>query len=577
MRRTGLRRFFSLRRVLACVVFLLTGTAAVFTVLYAVIDVPLPNEQAEAESNVYLYSDGTRLARTGKVNRESVPLNRVPEGVRNAFVAAEDMSFYDSSGIDPLGTARGVFNTLAGKGAQGGSTITQQYVKNYYLSQERTLTRKVKEMVISLKVDQRMSKNAILAGYLNTSYFGRVAYGVQAASRAYYGKDVEDLTVAEGAYLAALVQAPSQYDWATASPGARQLVRRRWKYVLGNMTEMGVLDPAERRHMRFPTPRAPKSGLGLDGHAGYLVDAANRELIASGVGEQRLAAGGWTIRLNIDPERQRALERAAGQQKRGPRGDGLAAADADTQTGAVSVSPSTGKVLALYGGRDYAHHYLSNATRTDYQAGDAFAPLKLAAELELSRGARTKAGYVRTVKRTAAGLGMDPDANGVTAGTQTLSRGLMGTSALELAGAYAAFDNDGRKITPAVVGSARRGAESANLPRPVGGRAIRAETAYSVMANLTKRQGVPHETGDEYGGTGVPTSLPAAKQILPVVSGTSDDQKAAWCVGFSPGAVTAVGTFGEDAKTRDQLALGEAAQSSPPKIWSAYTAGADAG
>ena len=166
------------------------------------------------------------MARTGKVNREIVDLSEVPKDVQRTFVAAENKSFYKDSGVDLKGTARGLLNTLSGKGKQGGSTITQQYVKNYYLTQDQTVTRKLKELVISLKVDRQKSKDDILAGYINTSYYGRGAYGIQAAAQAYYGMDAKKLTVAQGAYLAALLQAPSQYDWAVASDTARSWSRR---------------------------------------------------------------------------------------------------------------------------------------------------------------------------------------------------------------------------------------------------------------------------------------------------------------------------------------------------------------
>ena len=145
----------------------------------------------------------------------------MPKDVQHAFVAAENKSFYRDQGVDLKGTTRGLLNTLSGKGKQGGSTITQQYVKNYYLTQDQTVSRKLKELVISLKVDQRMKKDDILAGYLNTVYYGRGASGIQAAAQAYYGVDAKDLDTSQGAYLAALLQAPSQYDWAVASD-ARQ-------------------------------------------------------------------------------------------------------------------------------------------------------------------------------------------------------------------------------------------------------------------------------------------------------------------------------------------------------------------
>ena len=144
------------------------------------------------------------------------------------------------------GTARGLINTALGRGKQGGSTITQQYVKNYDLSQEQTVSRKLKELVISLKVDQQKSKDYILAGYINTSYYGRGAYGIQAAARAYYDKDVEELSVEQGAYLASVLQAPSQYDWSAAGPKGKKLVKARWNYVLDNMVEKDWLPGSER-------------------------------------------------------------------------------------------------------------------------------------------------------------------------------------------------------------------------------------------------------------------------------------------------------------------------------------------
>src|SRR5690606_877635 len=175
------------------------------------------------------------LARDGEVNREVVDLAQIPKPVQRTFVAAENKSFYKDAGVDIKGTTRGLVNTLTGKGTQGGSTITQQYVKNYYLTQEQTVTRKLKELAISLKLDREKSKDYILAGYTNTSYYGRNAYGIQAAAQAYYRVDAEDLTVEQGAYLAALLQAPSQYDWAVASENTKKLVQQRWNYVLDNM------------------------------------------------------------------------------------------------------------------------------------------------------------------------------------------------------------------------------------------------------------------------------------------------------------------------------------------------------
>src|SRR5690606_20852303 len=142
--------------------------------------------------------------------------------------------FYTESAVDPGAMVRAAWNTATGKGKQSGSTITQQYVKNYYLRQEQTVTRKVKEVFIAIKLDREQSKDKILEGYLNTSYFGRNAYGIQAAAHAYYGVDAAELDPARAAYLAALVNAPSQYD-VIAHPENRDKAEARWNYVLDGM------------------------------------------------------------------------------------------------------------------------------------------------------------------------------------------------------------------------------------------------------------------------------------------------------------------------------------------------------
>ncbi|WP_432585367.1 transglycosylase domain-containing protein [Streptomyces sp. HD1123-B1] len=559
VRRTGIRRFFTWRKVLAYVAALLVLSIGAFTVLYYAIDIPRANAQAKAQSNVYKFSDGTVLARTGEINREMVPISRVPKEVQRAFVAAENKSFYQDSGVDPMGVLRGMVNTVSGKGTQGGSTITQQYVKNYYLSQEQTVTRKIKELVISLKVDQRNSKDDILAGYLNTSYFGRVAYGIQAAARAYYGKEVGGLTVEEGAYLAALVQAPSQYDWAVASAKGKRMVRQRWNYVLNNMVEMGWLDRAERQRMHFPVPVAPKPAPGLGGQAGYLVDAARNELIASGVSEQELAAGGWTITLSIDRARQRALERSMAQALE-PSGAGRkpGADSKNTQGGAVSLDPRNGRVLALYGGRDYTRHYVNNATRGDYQAGPVFEPVTLAAALEAKQRAATAPtapGAPAAVRRTAQALGMDTEGEGFRS-RESVQLGLMGASPLRMAGVYASFDRHGKRVTPSLVLSAERGDEKADLPEAVGGRAVDRTTADAVTSSLLEDDGA--------------TAARALRRPAAGKAGVSDDKKASWFIGYTPELVTSMALFGENAKTRKQIRLADTGTGRVFSLWRAY-------
>ncbi|WP_329377498.1 transglycosylase domain-containing protein [Streptomyces sp. NBC_01716] len=569
--RMRLRRLLTWRKALIAFVTLCLLVLAAFTVLYLVIDIPRPNEQVKAQSNVYLFADGSRLARTGEVNRESVPLDRVPGDVRRAFVAAENKDFYSDSGVSLSGTARGVFSTLTGGGKQGGSTITQQYVKNYYLSQEQTVTRKVKELFISLKVDRHNSKDDILAGYLNSSYYGRLAYGVQAAARTYYGKEVEDLGVEEGAYLAALLQAPSQYDWAVASPADKKKAKARWGYVLDNMVGEGWLDKDERRRMRFPVPVAPKASAELAGDAGYLVDTARRELIAAGVGEQELAGGGWRITLNIDPDRQRALREAvtAGLTSPGDAAEPEPKAprrDPDRQAGAVSVDPESGRIVALYGGDDYFKHYLNNATRADYQAGPTFAPVVLAAGIEAKKNGRSRVGR-DMIRQTAKKLGMTADPAGFAA-PQATSLGLMGASPLEMAGVHATLANDGKKVTPSIVKSARRGDRTVELPEATGEQAVGSASARFAHASAS---GIPRPVGGTWPGMSVPPLTDAAQVGGSTgASGHTDDRKAEWFIGSAPEEVTSIALFGESAKTGKQVALTGIEDDPTEYIWSVY-------
>ncbi|AVH56760.1 MULTISPECIES: transglycosylase domain-containing protein [Streptomyces] len=611
-RRSGIRRFVNWKTILGTFFgFCLLGMGA-FIVLYMVVDIPEGNAAAKQQSNIYKYSDGSLLARTGEVNRELVDLDKVPKGVQKTFVAAENKSFYKDAGVDLKGTARGVLNTLSGKGKQGGSTITQQYVKNYYLNQDQTVSRKLKELVISLKVDRQKSKDDILAGYINTSYYGRNAYGIQAAAQAYYRADASDLTVEQGAYLASLLQAPSQYDWAVATDTGKRLVKARWNYTLDNMVEEGWLDAAEREAMKFPVPKPPKGAPGMEGQTGYLVKAAEnalaKQLVAQGTAEDlsdaqaRVEAGGWTITLNIDKKKQAKLEKAVKAQLTSKLDPEKRKVDANIQAGAASVDPKTGKVVAMYGGQDYFKHYYNNATRRDYQAASTFKPLILAAALE--EQAETQSGrpitantiYDGTSKRPVVGsdigfappneddrsygdvtvqtamnksinsvfaqMGVDVGMDEVlkvagelgmdTKGLQAVpaqTLGSMGASPLEMAGVYATLDNHGKKVTPALVASAEHKDRTVEFPDPIGEQVISREAADTVTSVLT---GVVDDGTARFS---VRDNPDRDGQQVAGKTGTSDNNKSAWFTGYTPKLVTSVGLFGEDAKNQNQVSM----------------------
>ncbi|OMI39886.1 transglycosylase domain-containing protein [Streptomyces sparsogenes] len=622
-KKTGIRRFFTWKMVLGY--FLSLGLLLVggFIALYIWVDVPNANALAKAEANIYKYSDGSIMARTGKVNRESVPLSKIPKDVQHTFVAAENKDFYSDPGVSFTGTARGMINTLLGRGKQGGSTITQQYVKNYYLSQEQTVSRKLKELVISLKVDQQMSKDDILAGYINTSFYGRDAYGIQAAARAYYNKDVQKLSVGEGAYLAALLQAPSQYDYSVAGPNGKRLVKQRWNYVLDNMVQKHWLDPGKREGMKFPKPLDPRPVPGMDGQTGYFVEAAKQELYKSGVSEDELAAGGWTITLNIDKKKQKALERAVRTQLTDDLKPKTRPVDKHAQVGAVSVNPKNGAIVAMYGGAGATKHWMNNATREDYQPASTFKPLILAAALENDSTTRdgtkitantiydgdsgrpvkdasgNNVGFappnedhkdygpitvqtamnnsvnsvfaqmaqdvgLEKVKKTATALGMNPKAGGFDV-APAMSLGVMGASPQDMAGVYATLDNHGEKVTPSIIKSAVKGDQRAELPDTTGGEVISRTAADSVTSVLT---GVVDK------GTG--TAVRQEGQAVAGKTGTSDDNKSAWFTGYTPNLVTSVGMFGEGQGGKQVTLTGTGGGGRvngggyPAEIWAAY-------
>ena len=353
-------------------------------VAWATIPVPDANDLADAQTTVISYADGkTEMARIAELNRESVPLAKVPEHVRRAVIAAEDRDFYSNSGISPSGIARSVWQALRGGEVQGGgSTITQQYVKNYFLTQDRTLSRKLKEMVISVKIDKDQSKDQILEGYLNTIYYGRGAYGVQTAAKAYFGKDVSQLTVAEGAVLASVINAPSLYDPALGDKQAANLASRV-TYVLDGMVSQGWLTPADRAAAAMP-PIAPKApSRTLSGPTGYIVAAVRQELKTRlKLTDQDIDRGGLRITTTIDKTAQDAA--VAAMDKDFPK----TGVD-NVYAGLVAVKPGDGAVVAMYGGRDYQTRQFSSATDAKIPAGSTFKPFALIGALQQKVSTKT--------------------------------------------------------------------------------------------------------------------------------------------------------------------------------------------
>ncbi len=350
----------------------------VFAWAYARTDVPQPNDFAEAQSSILYYADGeTELARfTGGYDRESVPLSEVPEHVRDAMLAAEDRSFYENEGVSITGTARGAWRTLTGDGLQGGSTITQQYVKNYYLTADQTLQRKFTEIIIAIKIDNELAKDQVLENYLNTIYFGRGAYGIQTASQAYFGKDVSELDVEEGAFLTGVTNAPSLFDPDYAE-GNEQRAQDRVAYVLDGMVEEGWLDAAEREGMGMPEVQEPQPSTAAQGVEGYIAQEAREELKeVLGVEDAEIDGGGLRVTTTIVQQHQRAAGEAVELYR--PTGEGTD----DITVALTSVRPGDGAITAMYGGDDYQQTQLNSATEARVQAGSLFKPITLLAAVE---------------------------------------------------------------------------------------------------------------------------------------------------------------------------------------------------
>ncbi len=633
-RRTGWRRAVpTWRFTLGAVLVFLIALCGAFIAGYLLVRIPAANTMATAQSNVLLYSDGkTELARSGAVNREEIPLSQVPRSTQYAVLAAEDRGFYHESAVDPQAMLRAAWNTVSGKGTQSGSTITQQYVKNYYLNQQQTISRKAKEFFIAIKLDREQSKDQILEGYLNTSYFGRNAYGIQAAAQAYYGKDASRLTTAEGAYLASLLNAPSAFD-VVADPQNKDRAIARWNYVLDGMVKQHWLTPSERARTTFPTPGKAKASSGLSGQRGYLVEAVKNYLTENKIiDEQTLAAGGYRITTTIDKNKQDALVNAAQDQLIGKLDPSANPTDKYVRAGGVSIDPATGDVVAMYGGVDFTKQYVNNATRRDYQVGSTFKPFVFASavqndsttqdgqqitpntlydgtnhrpvqgpngpvnyapaneddvdygEINVSTATNKSVNAVYAqmaedvgpdkVKATATDLGLPPNTPGLGA-YPSIALGVATASPLDMAQAYATLDNHGTYIPYTLVSSVVKGGNPVPLPGRDHRQAVTREAADTTTSMLQSVVNAPDGTGTAAQASGVPS---AGK------TGTAEDDKAAWFAGYTPKLVTVVAVMGQNSDTGQQMKLyGTTGLDRvngggfPAEIWAQYTAAAERG
>jgi len=595
----------SLKQLVLLAGFGIAAGLLAIAIAVKVVAIPQASEIATAQTTILYYDDGvTELARLGDANRVSVDFTQIPVITQHAMLAAEDREFYSHGGFSIRGISRAIYTNLMGAaGAGGGSTITQQYAKNAFLTQERTVTRKAKELVLSIKLETLISKDQILADYMNTIYFGRHAYGIESAATSYFGKSAKDLNYSESAFLAAIVQAPSGLAPEKNLDG----LQLRWNYVLDGMVTKGWLSQEERSSAMFPMYLTEPPAQTFSGPQGYLIEQARQTMYASGVTEDQINLGGLRVVTTFNKQAQDAMILAVAEQGPKEKIDGL-------RIGVASVRPETGEVVAMYGGADYLENQLNNATQMIGQAGSTFKPFTLAAGIEsgaslstaFSGKNKTKVdNYVvvnygghsygdrvtllkatensinsafvelaesvgrEVVLKSAIRAGIPADAVGMEPNL-AFTLGTASPHVVDIAAAYATFASRGLQVSPSYIKSITTGSGETLFklsPKPV--QAFSTDVADIVTYALQKVVQV---------GTG--TAARALGRPVAGKTGTTNDNKSALFAGYTPELATAV-MFVKDGPDGQPVSLsGTGGMSSvtggsyPARIFTAYMKGA---
>ena len=605
-RKTPPKRRHWIRNSILAVILLIGFGIAVFAILIARTTVPTPNEVATSEATIVYYADGTsEIGRLGDATRRSVALADVPLHAQHAVLAAEDRSFYEHGGISPVGVFRAILNNLTGGSTQGGSTITQQYAKNAFLTQERSWDRKLQEALLAFKLETVVSKDEILENYLNTIYFGRGAYGIEAASIAYFGIPASDLDVPQAAVLAAIIKSPSGLAPERDLPG----LEGRWTYVLDGMLDQGWLTQAQREKAEFPKIKKLKAKDRLGGSTGFMLTMVEDELRELGFDDTEIQRGGLRITSTFDRQAQKAATAAV--RRVGPQSgtDGL-------RIGLAAVRPGTGEIVAVYGGEDFVTDQINNATRPFAQAGSTFKPFALAAasekdvpltsvwsgdspstvdgytfsnygdksygqvtllqatensinsayvELESSIGVTSVADAAVRAGIPATTPGMDRDNLNL-----TFVLGTASPSGLDMANAYATFAARGARATTTVI---------KEVVGPNNGLLIEftphTETVFDSGVADTVSYALNKVVTNGTGSAALALGRPAAAK-----TGTTDDNKSAWFVGYTPQLAAAVLMAKEDADGTPISLSGTGGLTTvtggsfPAAIWTAFMTGA---
>ena len=576
------RNFFTFFIILALAAGL-TGGASGF-IIFSMWDLPEIEMLEEYRPSITsrVYTDSNRmLAEFYLENRTPVELTDVPELLTKALMAAEDSRFYEHHGLDMRGIARALYRNLrARRILEGGSTLTQQLAKVLFLTPDRTFSRKFKEMALALRIEQRYTKQEILSLYLNQIYFGNGAYGVEAAARIYFGKSARDLNLAECALLASLPRSPKRYSPFKAPDGARA----RRAYVLSRMTRAGIISELQAdAAAREPLPLSPTTA--VRGADSYIVEYI-RQKIEERFGSSILYSGGLNIYTSINDRYQEFAKQAVKdglQQVEARRLKRSKQLQPPLQGALIAIEPSTGHIVAMVGGRDYAESQFNRAWQAVRQPGSAFKPLIYAEAIERGFGpsdllddspltvkldrnknwtpenfsrrfqgsvtlrrALTRSLNVPTV-RLLDKLGIDQTVQfarsmGIrspVAPYLSMALGSSDVTLFELTSAYSVLANHGVRIDPVAIlqvtdSTGRVLFASDTFPAQV----IRPETAY-IMTNLLR--GVV-ERG---------TAWKARELGRPVAgkTGTANDYRDAWFIGYTPGLVAGVWVGYDDHRT----------------------------
>ena len=368
------------RRLIRAAIFLagfgFIAGSTLFAFAWFTVSIPDPNAYVNSQATIIQYSNGEEIGRIGSQNRQILPLAKIPMDLRNAVMAAEDRDFYSNRAFSVTGIARALINNLKSGDltGEGGSTITQQYAKTAFLSPSRTIQLKIRELVISLKLENSLSKDQILENYLNTIYFGRGSYGVQTAAQQYFNRNVDQLNLSQTAVIASILRSPGYYDPALSKENEERL-KNRFQYVIDGMLDKEWITPEDAAKMKFPDVIPRTTSGQLSGPKGHIVAAVQKDMGRLGFTEDQLLVGGLVIKTTLVKRAQQSAVDAV--TKLYPKN-----APDNLRIGLIAIRPGTGEIIAMYGGADYLERQLNDATQSIALAGSTFKPFAIIAALE---------------------------------------------------------------------------------------------------------------------------------------------------------------------------------------------------